>query len=286
MEEFIKDKMKIIFSDFLDNVAKESLCDLRSFSFKGQKLPNYSNLKHQQLFLLRYFPAYLCEYKYLYGKVHQEARLSEYNVLSIGCGCFLDYHGLAFALPTSPKPIRYTGIDIVNWYYNDIFFDSNIVEFSEILIENYQFPEVVDYNIIFFPKSISEISNKGFNILLENLQKVKFTSDCIYIISSSMDKGYEHDEAKYKRLIECLKKNGFNCNNYESTWELKNQAFCNLDGHFYYPDEVKRYLTTLHKNCLKYEKNNSSCWDKCEEISRWPILTTKHVSFLINLLER
>ena len=278
--------MNIIFSDFQENVAKEPLCVLKSFSFDNGKLPNYTNLMHQQLFLLRYFPAYLCEYKYLYYEVVKEAKLSEYNVLSIGCGCFLDYHGLAFASARSPLPIRYTGVDVISWGYNGIFSNSDI-QFCQTKIEDFPFPELVDYNIIFFPKSISEISDKGLNTFLGNLRGVNFTSDYIYVISSTMDKGYRHDETKYKLIIEYFKNIGFSCKNYQPAQEIKDKrAFNKFDRHFYYPDDVKDYLGTLNEKCSEYIKNSKSCSNDCKEMSRSPILTTKYVSFLVNFLER
>jgi len=286
MEDFIKDKMSIIFSDFINNVEKEPLCDLKSFSFKDGKLPDYFNPKHQQLFLLRYFPAYLCEYKYLYEKIYNEAVLSDYNVLSIGCGCFLDYHGLTFASSKSSKLIKYTGIDIIEWSYNNIFIDSNI-EFHQKMIEDYQFPETVDYNIIFFPKSISEISDEGFNIFLENLKKINFSSNRIYIISSNRDSFFKYDEVRYNRIIDVFRYIGYNCNKIKPTQELKKkEAFCYFDKHFYYPDNVKNYLNTLHEKCSEFIKNNNSCYDNCGKLSRSPILTTNYISFLFNVMER
>ena len=51
-----------------------------------------------QLYILRYYPAYLCEYKYLYKKIISTKLLAKYNILSIGCGCCVDYHGAYLAL--------------------------------------------------------------------------------------------------------------------------------------------------------------------------------------------
>jgi len=288
MKEFIMDKMNTIFGDFQGLIKRESLCDLKDFTFKGRKLPDYSNEKHQQLFLLRYLPAYLCEYKYLYRKVIRQGQLARYNILSVGCGCFLDYHGLSFAAMQAsvPTPILYTGIDMIRWEYNDFFYDSNI-HFLQTEIENFPFPKNVDYNIIFFPKSLSEISDEGLNVLLENLQKVHFTSDHIYLISSCRDNGFTYDEAKYKEIIDTFRSMGFCCNDYKGTQELTNKgSFFYLDSDFYYPDNIKNYLCELHTKCCKFVEHNDNCDDDCEQLSRFPILTTKHVSFLYNLLER
>ncbi|MCL2721802.1 MAG: hypothetical protein FWD47_10760 [Treponema sp.] len=285
MEEFIKSKMNIVFSDFLNFAGKERLCELKDFNYCERKFPIYNNIKHQQLYLLRYFPAYLSEYKYLYQKITNEAKLTEYNVLSIGCGCFLDYHGLVFALSQSSKPIKYTGIDIIEWNYNHLFLDQNI-QFSQIKIEDYEFPLSTDHNIIFFPKSLSEIPDDGLNVLLGNLQKINFTSDYIYLVSSTMDKGFVHDEGKYKRIISAFENISFYCNSYQPTQELKKKAFLHFDNDFYYPDSVKNYLNSLHEKCVEYTTNNKNCKDDCINITRSPILTTNHVSFIINILER
>ena len=84
---FAMEKLKEIFFDFLDNLEeKEYLCELKNFGFKGEVLPDYQNQFIQQYYLLKYFPAYLTEYYFLYNEIIKKNFLKDnYNILSIGC---------------------------------------------------------------------------------------------------------------------------------------------------------------------------------------------------------
>jgi hypothetical protein len=66
--------------------------------------------------VLGYLPAYLAEYRLIYGDILARGFLPKpLNVLSIGCGCGVDYWGLHFAARddhASYSPgLRYTGLD-------------------------------------------------------------------------------------------------------------------------------------------------------------------------------
>jgi len=290
MKTFIEDFMRTVFNDFQKNVNKEVLCDLKELSFKSGHLPDYTKEINQQLYLLRYFPAYLTEYKYLYKKIVKDTHLESINVLSIGCGSFIDFYGLIFAIKSfsvssSDIPVKYTGIDVINWKYQDNF-NNQDVSFLCDSIENFKFKKPDDTNVIIFPKSLSELSDDVLDSFVSNILGTKFSSKRIYLISSIMNKMFTADEAKCKKVINAFQDIGYLCENYEPPQEIiKKEAMLLFDHDFFYPDNVKEYLNTLSSKCIKYIENNKYCQTDCEKLNRSPILKTDNISFQVNLLE-
>jgi hypothetical protein len=291
MKTFIEKYMRTVFNDFQENVSKETLCDLKEFTFKSGQLPDYTQEINQQLYLLRYFPAYLTEYKYLYKEIVKDTQLKSINVLSIGCGSFIDYYGLTFAIksyndPSSEIFVKYTGIDVIDWKYKNNFNNQNVT-FVYDSIENLKFKKSDDTNVIIFPKSLSELPDEVLDNFVSNITSTEFSSERIYLISSIMNKLFTADEAKYKKIINALKNIGYTNKKYEAPQEIKNKkALVYFDSDFYYPDDVKEYLNTLSSKCIKYIENNKNCKSDCEDLNRSPILKTDNISFQVNLLER
>lgn len=107
-------------NDYLDDILEEfedyvhsgiRLCDLKSVHFDAGKIPDYSNIHVQQLYLLRYAYAYSFEYKCMYRTLLDRTNFRKnISVTSIGCGSMLDYWALANVVPRSCD-IRYRGIE-------------------------------------------------------------------------------------------------------------------------------------------------------------------------------
>jgi hypothetical protein len=291
MKTYIDKFMCTVFNDFRENVNNEVLCNLKEFSFKNGHSPDYTQEKNQQLYLLRYFPAYLTEYKYLYKKIIEDTHLESINVLSIGCGSFIDFYGLIFAIKFYSVylpyiPVKYIGIDVIDWKYKDDFSNQK-VSFVCDSIENFRLNNPDDTNVLIFPKSLSELSDDVLDSFISNISITEFISKRIYVISSVMNKGFTADEVKCKKIINAFHDIGYLCKNYKSPQEIKDkEALCYFDCDFYYPDEVKEYLTTLSSKCIKYIENNENCQTNCKKLDRCPILKTNNISFQINLLER
>ena len=197
MERFIERKLRKVFRDFqqeADSVG--GLCACKDLTYEGGNRPDYKSALVQQYYMLRYFPAYLAEYYLMYKHMLQERFLGEsLKVISIGSGCGIDCWGLYFAICDSggdPKRVNYTGIDIVKWKYQEIlhidnsyFINKDITEWTK-LDEN-------DYNVIVFPKSIGEFSDKDFNIVCDIFVNTDFSEKRICGLCSLMDIGKEGD---------------------------------------------------------------------------------------------
>src|SRR5699024_9852346 len=161
MKYFIIDKMNEIYNDFMLDLNEEKYyCNLKSFRYDGNNIPDYNDPLIQKYYLLRYMPAYLAEYNLMYYKMFKLNYLDcNLNVMSIGCGCGIDLWGAKFARDKKfPEiDIRYTGIDMVDWDYRDnldieeaYFINKDINEIDSL--------DEYNYNIIIFPKSIGEFN--------------------------------------------------------------------------------------------------------------------------------
>ena len=153
-------------NDYLDDILEEfedyvhsgiRLCDLKSVHFDAGKIPDYSNIHVQQLYLLRYAYAYSFEYKCMYRTLLDRTNFRKnISVTSIGCGSMLDYWALANVVPRSCD-IRYRGIDTIDWAYqmeariqDDVRFKCN--DAIDCLLRAH----TLSSNVYIFPKSISE----------------------------------------------------------------------------------------------------------------------------------
>lgn len=281
MKKFIKWYLGSIFYDFELDIKKNTLCHLKDLHFQGQT-PNYNIKTIQQLYLLRYFPAYLCEYKYLYNKVINDKKLESYNVLSIGCGSYTDYYALYLALLENHQNITYTGIDTIDWNYKNSLGNSKI-NFIQSNLKDVVLNKNTEYNIIFFPKSISEIPHKELEAFMGKLNSTNIVSNNMYVISSAMDKGFSYDQDKYTNILEALKRSGFSCKNYQPTKEVEKSSFFSFDRDFIHPQEIIDFLTELDNNCTE----RKACVQNCtSQLNKTPILNTTYISYQINLLER
>lgn len=283
----IAERTREIHTNFLYEINDECLCDLKNIRYDQPCGPDYSQNKVQQLYLLRYFPAYLCEYKHLYQKIIQTYTIDNFNILSIGCGCCVDYYAAYLALGRSITNLQYCGIDPIDWLYKDSLYNDRFC-FVQGNIASITFPEDFYYNIIFFPKSLSEIPQSEFDTFLSNLNQLTFRSDKIFLISSIMDKGFIHDTTRYDTISDLLRSKGFHCEDFQGAKEITNKRGLNqLDSGFDYPNDVKSFLMTLNEKCLHYQQYGSNCENACkDQLNKWPILTAKYISFQFNLFER
>lgn len=177
----------------------------------------------------------------------------------------------------------YQGIDIIEWKHNESFGNDDFY-FLKCNINNVKFPDENKYNIIMFPKSISEFDDATFDQFLIDLGKSKFTEPNLFLISSAMDKGFVYDEQKYKKVVEFLKGIGYRLDKYEPPQEIKVKGgLVNLDSDFDYPNDIINYIKSLSKCCENFKKNNKNCKVDCEHnLDKSPILTSRYMSFQLN----
>ena len=287
-------------NDYLDNILAEfedyvhsgvKLCDLKSVHFDAGRIPDYSNIHIQELYLLRYAYAYSFEYKRMYEKLFDRTDFGKnIAVTSIGCGSMLDYWALANVVPQSYK-ICYQGIDTINWAYqmearsqDDVSFICNdaIDYLSEVC--------TLSSDVYIFPKSISEFSIDSMSQIGKLFCEKSLPGKTVFFMFSlRTDTGsMERDARRTRALFKAMLENGFHssddCNGYYHFAEdWREKKIKDVDKNFCHPWKVVNFLKDeLHSACIEYSHNGEHCEDDCERrLSWWPILTCKQAQWQI-----
>lgn len=292
----------VTINELLDNVledfkayvdSQDQLCDLLGAHFDAGKVPDYSDVHIQQLYLLRYAYAYAFEYKYMYSKLLQKIKLGErLKVTSVGCGNLIDYWSLAHVIKQRCN-ICYRGIDEISWAYcftprpnDDVRCD--IGDAVSFFREASRFTS----DVYIFPKSISEFSVESVRSLAGCLSYDKIAKDRVhFLFSLRTDPGsIERDMGKsriiYEKLLEC----GFQTDdkyNYHSEFKdsIKGKSIREIDDDFHHPGDVIDYLKELYEACADYDVCPES--DDCKiRLGRWPILKCRQAAWQIFTFER
>lgn len=287
MKTMIHETLEKVITRFKLEIEDTCLCTLKTIRYNQGYSPDYTKKEIQNLYLLRYYPAYLCEYKFLYKDILRTKKVDKLSILAVGCGCCVDYHGAFLAKGRDFSEISYSGIDLIEWDCLDSFGNPN---FNIIIndIKNVEFPKKNNYNVIMFPKSISEFDDESFESFLNALMKSKFTQDIVFLVSSVMNKGFIFDSKRYEKVVEFLKGIGYVCKNYNPTQEIKTKGGLNqLDSQFDYPNDIKDYIISLSNCCKKFKTSKTNCYFDCKtQLNKWSILRTEYISFQINCFER
>lgn len=289
MQQFIARAMTTVCNDFQKGLnTLNTLCDLKFMRFDGQNIPNYADPLHQQFYLLRYFPAYLVEYHKIYQEVVEMDFLEfPLHILSIGCGCGVDYYGLHFVFKKKrknfQKDVNYTGVDIIDWMYKGTLKNKH-TKFLNLDISTWNQLDRNDYNIIIFPKSIGEFNLQTFGRIEGIFRQSHFEQKKICLISSLREQRTTFDTNRFRNLSEILNNtHGYTClDNIDEVRDYGNQGIRKICYDFVYPEEVERFLTSLLKKCPGYiENNNTSHHDDCVCLNRRPVFRTDHIRYQV-----
>lgn len=280
LKEHISEKLNKANLSLQKSIDKnQSCCHLKDIDFSGGHKPQYDNHDIQALYIMRYYGAYLCEYKWLYKNALDYLGDRNLNVLSIGCGCGLDSAGLYFEALDQDKnlqSIKYYGYDVVNWKDRDSFKNLS-AKFIIKSVSNLQVFNRLN-NIIIFPKSISDIDSSSFQEFINRLKDCDFKSSNIVLISSMRaDKNYlNSDMERFQQIIEQFFNKGFSTDDeIDKYWYFSDaeKAWATLIPGFGIPDNIVNFLRKLSEKCPKFIKNKKSCKAECAKIlDRWPIL--------------
>lgn len=289
MRDFINDKLTQVHNDFLKEISRFKICCvLKDLRFNGGNIPDYNLEYMQQLYLLRYFPAYLIEYYDIYKNIINLSFIDRYSVLSIGSGCGIDYYALYFALNQNHDLICYTGVDSCDWNYRDSL-GNHEYYFENIDINNWTKFDWDGYNVIIFPKSIGEFSNDTFNALLKAIEKSRFKSNRLILVSSLRSSRVDDDGERLTRIINVFENHHeYNCMDDKNNY-IHYRQNVRLDEYFpqfHYPNHILESITSLIENCDTYSRNGEACKDDCQYINKWPILKTGLIKYQIKRLER
>lgn len=273
-----------VFTDFED----ENWCEINKFNFKSNA---YHSPVIQQHYILKYFPAYFCEYYYAFEdfieritEIHLRKN-QNLSVLSIGCGCGIDFYALERIIADRGLnlPFRYTGIDLVNWNYQP---QSSNFKFIQTDITLIPAKEMEKINLIVFPKSIIEIKEEALSefarkVTASHRIKTMFFMNS-YITENSDDprcvKGIDQFEIIYSEMIN----NGFKTTDDINVYNYHDNHAAGLRSNFPFfriSDEIITTLHTLKSRCTMRDYNNFRCqWCR---IDFWPILKSQYMAYNI-----
>ena len=274
IQTFVDSFLSKIKSDFIKyiNQCKKSgtsLCDL-NIDFRGRV--QYERKEIQQHYFLRYFYAYFLEYHYIYKKIN----LEKFNVLSIGCGPYIDLASLYFAIGKAKEKIKYYGIDPVDWNYKDDLEKANLCCFFHgTLDSSLEECDISDFNVFIFPKSMEYLD---VSLLVNKIEQTVFKEKTIYLVLNGMEKKFESDEEKLDVLSRAFSDVGYRENGFLTREKDFAERFNDLPEQIQYPD--KYWLTTLSKECIQKTK----CLKECP-LDRYPILKTTSFFYKIIRLE-
>lgn len=279
----IEDYIRNIYNEFKVYLDKENiLCDLNNLHFYSKNIPDYNNIHIQQLYLLRYAYAYIFEYKEMYDKLFSIFlnEINNINILSIGSGACLDFYSLNFICN---YPADYLGIDCIDWYYKPENLGNYLCKFKFYQDDFFNIlkSHSISREIIFFPKSIGELSNECLELLPQ-----KINSNNLYLlVSFAFDK---EDRERLDILLNAFKKENFIIHGDIISYKTKKDEaiyISDIESNFKYPIfpiEIKNDLNSLKENFCKY---GNICSKYCD-ISRFPITTNSKMNYDIIRLIR
>ena len=238
MEKFWQDSLKKIYADFQANLKLMSdRCELCDVSFVQGRTPNYESLAQQNLYLLRYFSAYLFEYHAAYKKL-QDAKFldGDPRITSLGCGSGIDGAAADFVY----KKYTYRGIDRVRW-------GQWFAKESPCIGDAGAFVPVSD-NVFVFPKSLGELPDGVVNTLACKLPKTSAKKICII---NSRRKADAPDGAACKKILKGFESAGSMSFSKIEIRPLSSEktGFKSDKPWFNYPPEITQTISTLSQTC-------------------------------------
>lgn len=284
-----------VYNDFLELIEeRKCLCDLRAMTYADpEEFPDYSDIFIQQLYLLRYYPAYLIEYWYIYTQVFREQASNiplDIHLLSIGCGACIDYTSILYAMDDLQirSSVHYYGYDKVEWSYKPDLSTSPYSFFKQDIFQLPTFP-LNTYNIIIFPKSIGEF-DKNRDILYNLFKNTRFSSKTMILISSLREGRACIDNPIFSSIVDILINiHGYTLKNVPCVCQIQEKGLKKICPSFNYPDNIKQLFENgeLLNRCKTFQQSKKKCEDKCDNLKRQiPILTCSHINYQYAILEK
>ena len=284
----IRDYIKNIYEDFKKYVDNQKvLCELKEESyFYSNHIPNYRKLYVQQLYLLRYSYAYICEYMEMYINIlnyfnENKINYENWKILSIGTGSGLDLYGLGLCSEKLNYEISYSGSDVIKWEYRpEQIYKVDFVFYKDSL-ENILYYNDIYSKIIIFPKSIGEITDDTL-VLLPN----KIKSDKIYLMVSLAFNG---DRSKLEVLLESFTYHGFVYTVLFNREKINKENKIELHYKYdigIYPQDIKNFIYNLNYKCCDEVSTCSDIRDCDNKLSRYPTETDINFNYMIVEIKR
>ena len=290
MENFWRESLEEIYDNFLTDLDKmDDYCELCEVCFTPGRVPDYASTPQQNLYLLRYFSAYLFEYYEAFSMLKKAAFLDDIpRIASLGCGSGID----GAAVNCVFDDFTYGGIDRVEW---DTWFAEEPPHIGDA---NDFIP--VSENIFVFPKSLGELPQDVVTALARNLPRTSAKKVCIINSRRGTD---TRDQDACDLIIQGFAPVTPARNNVEQL-ELRGEERRGLIQHhrwFSYPQKIIDTISQLSSKCPAREgcprgecadapcpRHGSSipCWTQNIPMQRKPVLSDSNFSTDIYLIDR
>ncbi len=289
MDTFWRKCLDGIYNNFLSDLKiMNDYCELCEVSFNQGRLPNYRSRPQQNLYLLRYFSAYLFEYHFAFSELAKTNFLGDIpRIASIGCGSGID----GAAVDHVFNDYTYRGIDCIRW---DTWFAEETPCIGDAI--NY-IP--ISENTFVFPKSLGELPLNVIEALARNLPKTSAKKVCIINSRRSADTCWDGCE----KILE-----GFGLSPLTVSTSTHigpcNQEKTGLGLYhpwFSYPQHIIDTITQLSRSCPARELcpkaqnpdapcprhgHNRPCRGENIPMQRWPVTSDSNFCTDIYLIER
>ena len=291
MQSYLQGRVFSFFRAFCATTASwANLAPLRDCSYFGGHVPDYVQPAIQQLYLLRYFPAYFMEYYFIYLRLLQEGFLQEpYRVASFGAGNGVDYCGLEFALrefgSSARESAAYVGYDRVEWQYRETF-ENPRCWYRQADIAAMQ-PRRAVANLLVFPMSVGEFSEAEWTQVVRMFSQCDFQTERLVLVSTLRETSNRTiDIPRMRALAEglCAVQGFCTEDDMDACEDLgADRPFEAIHAGFEYPLLVRQYLDRLESHCRQ-----QACEGLCStcHIRRLPITRTGHVRYQVLHLQR
>ncbi|MFZ2161895.1 MAG: hypothetical protein WAW02_06720 [Sideroxyarcus sp.] len=163
--------------------ARKDLCKI---SRSEHTVEFYKKHAYQELYALRFIPAYYFEYcvlaEELYG--HVKGNYTQLNIASFGCGLSPDYYALRDNL--NEVKFTYRGYDAVEWSsQKHMPKTAKNHQFTFECVQKIKQDELENMDVFVFPKSIGDIRNSGDKVIETLADKIAATKkDKIFFLNS------------------------------------------------------------------------------------------------------
>jgi len=263
--------------------ASKGCCSLKSLDW-SQGTPNYSDPFVQQLYVLKYYWAYLCEYRTLYATLLPLLDGEPPNVISIGAGSEVDLAGLYFASGQS-EHINYHGYDVVDWQIKPNL-PTAARKFTHGCASGLACTSPSPSNVILFPKSLGDITQPAFEAIKNAFQTTSFTARRLVLASvhpaSDNPARYRTDVARFRELVEIMgaKTRRKVLDNSHPHSPFQNVGYWWALYPISLPKPLLTYVTNIYAECPTRLSKGKSCKADCPTIlGRSPTLNNDNVRF-------
>jgi len=289
------DKLDSIFSEFVALADEEGcLCNCKGLNYGGGRTPTYDQPLEQLLYLLRYFPAYMAEYRRLFhlALIWFACVEGPVRALSIGCGAGLDLWSIKFALQGWGRELRclaYEGYDLKKWRQSDTLgLPSAQIHVRDVKeVEEEITEKLGETHIMVFPKSLTDLSPAAFSAVERAIRNASFGSDkFILAVSFPSEGSLTEGQARMDCLSAILRDQHGMPVARPFSEDGDGKAIVKECPGFYYPDELKRKVANVISFCVRFRTG------KCGETvchlrsERSPVLKTEDLHIRVNFHQR